>query len=238
MLPIALYPEIIAKCYSSHFDTAVLVEVGPKKQKFTIHKGLLCAYSSYFKAALQGGFKEADEQTITLPEDDAKVFEHFQLWIYTGAFMEAQETKKEEKWDIIISLYLFAEARGIPELQNLAIDTYMYNVAALKQVPTRKFRQIYDNTMASSPLRRLTTRLTVQFVEPSWFLDASEKYWSREILLEVVKGLVEEKGKMGREEALAQFISHRCDYHVHAEGESRCNENVMSKITCTLRLER
>lgn len=94
----------MANCYSSHFDTIVLVKVGPEEQKFTIHKGLLCAVSTYFKAALEGGFKEAEEQMINMPEDDVEVFEHFQLWVYTGSFMEAGETEKGKDCNILIGL--------------------------------------------------------------------------------------------------------------------------------------
>lgn len=202
----------------------VQVEVGPEERKFTLHKGLLCAFSSYFKAALEGGFKEAEEQVIRLPEDDVKVFERFQLWIYTGTFIEAGETEKDMDDDLIIGLYLSAEARGIPQLQNLAIDCYINNFDALGEVQTRVFRRIYENTLPSSPLRRLITDLTVISGGPSWFSEGLEKHWSREILLEVVRGLTKEKEKKSRRKPFASVIARRCDYHFNVEGEKPSNE--------------
>ena len=39
-------------------DSVVQFTVGPEKQVFHIHKGLLCNAAAYFRAALEGGFKE------------------------------------------------------------------------------------------------------------------------------------------------------------------------------------
>lgn len=61
----------------------VVVLVGPGKQRFEIHKGLICSRSDFFKAALTGNFKEADG-TIALPDHDPATFKYFVYWLYTG----------------------------------------------------------------------------------------------------------------------------------------------------------
>ena len=40
------------------FDTIAQIEVGPGRNIFYVHKGLLCNIAPYFKAALEGGFRE------------------------------------------------------------------------------------------------------------------------------------------------------------------------------------
>lgn len=40
----------------------VVIEVGPKRIKYSVHKSLLEQESQYFRAALNGRWKEADEQ--------------------------------------------------------------------------------------------------------------------------------------------------------------------------------
>lgn len=63
----------------------VIVLVGPKKQRFEIHKGLVCSRSDFFKAAFTGAFKEANDGTLTLPEHDPATFKYFVSWLYTGS---------------------------------------------------------------------------------------------------------------------------------------------------------
>lgn len=46
--------------------SVVQLKVGPKKQIFHIHKGLLCSAAAYFRAALEGGFKEVCDQPSIL----------------------------------------------------------------------------------------------------------------------------------------------------------------------------
>lgn len=62
----------------------MIVLVGPEKYRFEIHKTLVCGESDFFKAALNGNFKEADG-TITLPEQDPATFKSFVYWLYTGS---------------------------------------------------------------------------------------------------------------------------------------------------------
>ena len=58
--------------------------VGIEEKIFNTHKELLCEVSSYFKAALEGQFQEAETQTIKMVDEDAATFEYFQLWLYSG----------------------------------------------------------------------------------------------------------------------------------------------------------
>ncbi len=64
----------------------VTVKVGPEGIPFYFHRGFLCHYSAYFKAVLQGPFREADEGVIDLPDEDVKIIELFARWIYFNKF--------------------------------------------------------------------------------------------------------------------------------------------------------
>ena len=65
------------------YDSFVSVLVGPKKKEFSIHKGLICAQSEFFKAATMGNFKES-KGIVTLPDQDISVFQYFVHWLYRG----------------------------------------------------------------------------------------------------------------------------------------------------------
>lgn len=57
---------------------------------FGMHKGLLCRESLYFKAALEGHFKEATEGFV-LDDEDPEVFQRFNTWLYTGKVLASDE---------------------------------------------------------------------------------------------------------------------------------------------------
>lgn len=58
--------------------------VGPTKYTFKIHKGLVCRYSAFFRAALTDGFPEATAFSVSLPAQDPEIFKSFVRWLYTG----------------------------------------------------------------------------------------------------------------------------------------------------------
>lgn len=124
-------------------------------QIFRIHKQLLCDVSLFFTAALNGEFKEAKSQIIELPEEDPAVFEHFQLWIYSGFILEAKEPVKDVEWDILLGLYLFGEMIAVMELQNAVLDQFIFKEISSKEVPTYLLHRVYDNTQEGCSLRRL-----------------------------------------------------------------------------------
>lgn len=53
-----------------------------RKQKFCIHKKLICKSSKFFDRAFNGGFMEATTGELDLPEDNPVIFEHFVGCLY------------------------------------------------------------------------------------------------------------------------------------------------------------
>ena len=59
------------------YDSLVTVLVGSQETRFELHRGLLCASSDFFRAAITGTFKERDQNEIKLPKQDVKIFKFF-----------------------------------------------------------------------------------------------------------------------------------------------------------------
>lgn len=59
--------------------------VGEDRVQFFVHKDTLCQLA-FFKAALSGGFKEASEQLISLPEDNPSHVSALIEFLYTGNY--------------------------------------------------------------------------------------------------------------------------------------------------------
>lgn len=58
------------------------VLVGFDQIRFTVHRGLVCRYSEYFRGAFEGNFVEGQKQEVLLNQESAKDFALFLSWLY------------------------------------------------------------------------------------------------------------------------------------------------------------
>jgi hypothetical protein len=124
---------------------------------FSVHQGLICYHSAYFRGALQDQFTEGKEGVATLPqeEDDFKVF---MSWMYTGRFYD--EGQKATLTDgtasrALFSAYVFADKRGIPALKNAIIDMAIELEEEENVLPGSDVNYVWDNLPESDGLRKL-----------------------------------------------------------------------------------
>jgi len=71
---------------SRHQSAIIPVRVGPTAELFSVHKDVLTK-SEYFSKALDGDFKEAENQAIDLPEEDPAIFSFVVAYLYEGKFI-------------------------------------------------------------------------------------------------------------------------------------------------------
>lgn len=186
-----------------------------------MHKMLLCSSSDYFRAALDGAFKEAAEQRIELLEDDPKIFERFQLWLYTGKVFDRGEKSTALDHSMLVDIYVFAESRCIPGLQNHLVDTIIRKSAREAFYLRPSDGNMYSNTASSSPLRELAVHMAAHLGRldcPSWELD---KY-PKDFLIALVLALHKRSGLEKDSDRQATLWENRCKYHVHLKGEPLC----------------
>jgi BTB/POZ domain len=62
------------------------VRVGPHAETFPVHKDILTK-SEYFRKALDGEFREAEDQAIDLPEEDPDIFSFVIAFLYEEKFV-------------------------------------------------------------------------------------------------------------------------------------------------------
>lgn len=78
------------------------------KEEVTVHKELLCFFSPYYAAALNGKFLEAQKDQLEV-ELDGEGLRNFAAWIYTGELAKDQSRN--------INLYVFADQVDILSLR-------------------------------------------------------------------------------------------------------------------------
>ena len=169
---------------------------------------------------MEGGFKESKDQVVELPDDDPVAFSHFQLWLYTGNIIESHECPKDITWKVLISLYLFGDVRGIPKLQNEAIDLFIDKNAAMSQVPGDRLNLIYENTLDGSPLRKLMVDLftfNTILTNDYWFNEQRKALYPQQFLIDLVKSLYE--ARIGTKTKITDFSAVRSNYHIHDDGK-------------------
>ncbi|KAK6615873.1 ankyrin repeat-containing protein [Botrytis cinerea] len=165
----------------------VTIVVGKEKRKFAVHKQLICESVAYFRGAFSaGGFKESQECSMDMPEDEPGVFEYFMHWLYRGTVPEA---KALEDFDQLLGVYIFAEKLCVNDLANKAIDAIQAITKSGKfhQVPDCKVHadNIWKNTSPTSPLRKWCIH---ELVYNSWDIEASlEKKKKKAFLLDMAE---------------------------------------------------
>jgi hypothetical protein len=189
------------------------------KKDFYVHVGLLLHYSSYFRKALNPVWVEGHTKSITLSEDSPAIFHMFFHWIYTG---EIYSTLTNGRIPIsfkdILALYVFADARGIPELCNAAVDVFFQKFANEWVFPSPSLAYVYENTLAGSNLRAIVVHLAVccfNFCN----LKQTEQNFPKEFLVDVVLCSVQLKIAPGNVPDKQAFLDKRatemCTYHDH-----------------------
>jgi len=211
-----------------HYKETVTVLVGASKQPFVLHKGLLCFYSDFFRAAFEGSFKEATERKIELPDVDIDTFEAFQVWLYSQSFRgindlaDSSQAPKLPSFQILAHLWVFGDKYQIPVLQNGAIDALIQKTLEEQIFGIEIVNIAYENTMAGSPLRRYAIdycvfRMVHRLGEHSIFQGDNLGNWNTEAFVDFARCMSdawERKLPMRK-----MPDNNKCHYHVHADGE-------------------
>jgi hypothetical protein len=121
----------------------------------SIHKELLCFFSSYYSAALNGNFLEAqkDQFEVELSGGDLK---SFATWIYTGDLSRSTTRRCS------ITLYIFADLVDIIALRHKTVSS----LARGKLLEYDLANLVHDNLPPKSPLRRYMLDSYIAHWEP------------------------------------------------------------------------
>ena len=210
----AASPEMKATSRSL-YDSLVFLEVGPEAVNFGVHKGLLCRESAYFRSCFNGTFMEAREGRVTLEDEDPEVFKRFNEWLYTGKVLYDDETYENVSFTPLLDLYVFAERRLMPRLQNACIDALISkNKESPHLPPGLAIQYVWDHTFVSSPMRRLLVDLHVRCGDMQGILASDEdiELHSKSFLAAIIVAYYDAK-RDGSIRVYFNFWKERSRYH-------------------------
>lgn len=150
----------------------VTLYVGPDRNAFHVHLGLLCAVSPVFKAAFSGEFKESTERSMDLPEDDHEAVNRLVQWLYSKEYQlpEIEKSSSTRKcYAALARLNTLGEKYQITGLKNNIIrKLFQTQLDNLKVPGPRMVAYVYENTSQGSSFRKLLV---------DWYSWRVKRYW-------------------------------------------------------------
>ena len=114
---------------------------------------------------------------IILNNQDADVVTRFIHWVYTKKIVKEGEAIKEVPWALIVDVYIFGEAKGIPGLQNACIDMAILKEESSKIVPgPAVVARLWQRSYSKSPLRWLLLHLFARNSDLAVLIPANKPY--------------------------------------------------------------
>ena len=207
----------------------VNVGVHPEQKTYFVHKALLCHYSEFFQAALNSPFVEGKSthgvQTVALDEESPTLFDRVYNWLYSGTVLSASETRQYSMQPLLVELWILADRRAMPALQNDVLDAIDRN----SNVTNKLCEVSLVHSLFNSAPRLSKARLWVveQFTGVKNMdtlfdrdLPTSWDFPSKEFLAGVARRSNEllSKDTTGPSERLKKL--NMCAFHEHREGEN------------------
>ena len=106
--------------------------MGKDKTSFCVHKNLIYAKSKFFKGCIERSFSEAENRTVSLPNDNVDAVETFVIWLYSE---KIDHDRVCERIDGLVATYAFGDKILSDAYCNDIIDTVRSAMKAKKCVP-------------------------------------------------------------------------------------------------------
>lgn len=200
----------------------VVVGDGESRQAFFIHKSLLSKHSDFFKAALDSNWKEGNEYTVRLPEDDPEHFQLFAAFLYSGQIYSSKDgdhkaarLEGDSEFKRILQSWILGEKLLSVEFKDACTDAFIAKM--LEDGTYSNGTIIYPHGAAQCGMKRLCVDVAVW----KWNAKAIDKARKKDIDPEFWVGLAAalHKTKLSGLKGRAPFMEQStCGYHDHDEG--------------------
>lgn len=207
----------------------VTLVVSSDEQEYYVHRDLITAESSFFRAALRKTWKEGSEGRIVLPNDTTEGFDLFVRWLYfehipfAEFMLHCTSNAPEYHDEILIQAYLLGNKLEATNYKNAVVDALITWNASSEVLPRwPAVQELYQNTLAGDHMRKLLVDMYIWLgcddkldealgeTDPDFFFEASV----------ALMRLRNDK----TDTDTPPFIENSCVYHEHPKGNPRCNK--------------
>jgi BTB/POZ domain len=191
----------------------VTIKIGPAGKTFRVHSSFLAETSTFFRAAIEGNFKEAVDQQITMSEECEETFERFLRWLYGSGnpgliTRVSEESEYAARLKATIDLYVFADKVGCLALEHDMVRDFFSLLDSPPSIfPSEFVDYLYGLPVGAELLREMTVAFFVWKVETRLYvtLDTIQSLLAR--WPEFTKAvLIEMSARYGEEDAKNPFV--------------------------------
>ena len=213
----------VAKYYVSHlYQDIVTIYVGSQRTPFYVYKELLCKDSRFFKAMLNSPFREGEEQSASLEEDEVPVFKVYQTWLNTHQLRYNFDS--DEWWLHLSKLWIFADKIQASNFKNRVVDSFFsvfVGNLGLAFATADTVNYVYDNTTVVSYLRRLFIRFYLHMFDHK--IDLAR--YPHEFILEALTKITKDGGCRNQIRAMQGAMDTKRSPMYHEECLDPCCRN-------------
>jgi len=194
----------------------IQVGTGAGVHHFHIHQDLICGQSPFFRAALNGDWKESKERKVKLPEDDPDAFHLYSNWLYHNTLISNNDSECRFKFDecrLLGKAYVLGDKLGDFEFMEVVMDGIM-DIGRRSPISlTTLITTAYDHTPVASPLRCLLIDV-YRFEGNRIWLDITER--NEDMLWDLAYAF------LGQKTRGAPYLTNPCLYHQHEKSGKPC----------------
>lgn len=198
-------------------------------QTFYLHEDQAVKFSDVIAAAVKGGFKEAEERAVKMPEDDPELFKIFAAFTYSGAIHCSKPGDAMidhiAQHGRLAKLWILAEKMRACEFKDAIVDAMVDRVKCTGKCSAALHKTIYANSFGPSGMRRLVVDVVVWGWPQGSLNDAVYSEALGQFFFDVASRL---HGMFGRQPGEAPFNSSPdCYYHDHGS-ERTCYKTLFA----------
>jgi hypothetical protein len=138
-------------------------------ERFIVRKNLAVCASDVIRKAFAGGWKEAKENVVCLPEESPEAFRVFVTFLDTGGIhldhfkgnnltitQEVEDNRDiDEEWNKITQSWLLAEHLSCTSFKDALVDKMLHTLQTTAEIPETMFPKIVAGSVARSGMRDL-----------------------------------------------------------------------------------
>lgn len=142
---------------------------------WSVHEKLLCEHSAVFNASFGSRFREGYSKKMTLPEDDAGLFEDFVDWLYTQYYIIPKPKPKDDmEHDTLhynaFRLFVLADKYDVPKLKKGIFEKLLQKAKEGYRPPSLdSIFYVYKNLSERSGMCMMLADWCAPSMEPDWF---------------------------------------------------------------------
>jgi hypothetical protein len=103
------FTSVIELTIDSHLTSPIVTVIVGKSKTFHLHFDLLVAESERFSAGLKGNFKEAQDHTINIEDEDPEIFGFFVEYIYRDKSLLSRQVSHYSEYVTLARLYAMGD---------------------------------------------------------------------------------------------------------------------------------